>query len=352
MNAVELLRDLVRIPSESGKEDAVVARLEAAFKDLGWKAVRSGRNLHAFLGDGPGPLLLLNSHTDTVPVGANWTRGALEAEVSGGRIYGRGTNDAKGCLTAMILGAAAAFGKDAPRGRVCVAATCEEEINGKGLESLIAELPKPDAAVIGEPTGLQPAVAQKGLLLLEITAHGRSAHAAWGGGVNAVELSAKDVLALAGLKFETSHPTLGSPSVCVAQINGGTRHNVVPDRCVFVVDIRTTPDYAPEEIVEKVKALVKGEVSVRSKRLGAVATDPGHPIVRAALAANPGAAPYGSPTLSDWVFLKGVPTVKVGPGDSKRSHTPDEYLETAELEAGVGFYERLIRSYFAGAARA
>jgi acetylornithine deacetylase len=345
VNAVSLLRELVAIPSESGKEDAVVARLEAVFKELGWTPVRSGRNLHAFLGS-EGPLLLLNSHTDTVPVGGNWTKEPLAGSLEGGRIYGRGANDAKGCLTAMILGARNAFAKNPPKGRVCVAATCEEEINGHGLETLIKELPKPDAAVVGEPTNLQPAVAQKGLLILEITAAGRSAHAAHGGGINAIEAAAKDVTALASLTFERAHPALGKPTLAVTQIAGGTRHNVIPDACKLVVDIRTTPDYAPEEIVSRVQGLAKGSVSVRSQRLGSVATEIEQPIVKAALAANPGAKPYGSPTLSDWVFLKGIPTVKVGPGDSKRSHTPDEYLESSELEAGVVFYENLIRKYF------
>ncbi|MEK7858250.1 MAG: M20/M25/M40 family metallo-hydrolase [Elusimicrobiota bacterium] len=350
MNAATLLQELIRIPSDSGQESAVCDRVERVFKDLGWAPVRSGRNVYAFLGQGS-PLLLLNSHTDTVPVGEGWTHPPLGAEIVGGKIYGRGSNDAKGCLTAMILGAAKAFSQDPPKGRVCIAATCEEEINGKGLEALLSELPRPDAAVVGEPTGLQPAVAQKGLLLLEVTAEGRSAHAAWGGGVNAIDAAAADVLALSQLKFERDHPALGRPSLAVTQIQGGTRHNVIPDRCKLVVDIRTTPAYAPEELVAQVQGAAKGKVHVRSQRLGCVETDAAQPVVRAALAANPGAKPYGSATLSDWVFLKGIPTVKAGPGDSRRSHTPDEYLEVAELEAGVAFYERLIRAYFELAAK-
>lgn len=348
MKAVELLSELIRIPSESGQEEMMADRLERVFSSLGWSPQRSGKNVYVVLGKS-GPLLLLNSHTDTVPAGEGWTKPPLGATLEGGRIYGRGANDAKGCLSAMILGADRALKSGELPGRLCVAATCEEEINGKGLERLIGELPAPDAAVIGEPTGLEPAVAQKGLLILEITATGRSAHAAWGGGVNAVELAAKDVLALSGIRFDRSHPALGCPTLCVAQISGGTRHNVVPDHCKIVVDIRTTPDYTPEDIVALVKAKVQGTVTVRSQRLGSVQTDPAHPVVQAALEAKPGAKPYGSPTLSDWVFLKNIPTVKVGPGDSRRSHTPDEYLEVGELEEGVLFYERLVRSYFSKA---
>lgn len=350
ISAVDLLRDLVRIPSPSGQEDAVVARLEDAFRTLGWTPERRGRNLTATLDGGSGPLLLLNSHTDTVPVGEEWTRDALAAEIVEGRIYGRGTNDAKGCLTAMILGAAKAFQNDAPKGRVLLAATCEEEVLGQGLEKLLPELPRPDAAVVGEPTGLKPAVAQKGLIVLEITASGRAAHAAHGGGVNAVEIAARDVLSLSKLRFDKAHAVLGLPTLNVTQISGGARHNVIPDRCKLIVDIRTTPGHPVDEIVARVRAAVEGTVFVRSSRLGSVETDPDHPVVKAALAANPGAAVYGSPTLSDWVFLKGVPTVKVGPGESRRSHTPDEYLEVAELEAGVVFYEKLIRNYFEQAA--
>jgi acetylornithine deacetylase len=139
--------------------------------------------------------------------------------------------------------------------------------------------------------------------------------------------------------------------LAVTQISGGTRHNVIPDRCKLVLDIRTTPNYEVNEILSKVKAAAKGDVQVRSSRLGAVATAEAEPIVQAALSANPKGKPYGSPTLSDWVFLKGIPTVKAGPGDSRRSHTPDEYLGVAELEEGVLFYERLIRAYFERAAK-
>ncbi len=344
IDPVELLRGLVRIPSESGNEAAVVGRLEETFRELGWKARRSGKNLFTFLGE-DGPLLLLNSHTDTVPIGEGWTQDPLAADVVDGKVYGRGSNDAKGCLAAMIAGAARAYAKDPPRGRVCLAATCEEEITGSGLEELIKELPRPDAAVVGEPTGLQPAVAQKGLLILTLTAKGVSAHAAHGGGVNAIEGAARDVLALADFPFEREHAALGRPSLRVTQIKGGDRHNVVPDRCQLVVDIRTTPDYPPDELVALVRGKVRSDVEVRSKRLESVDTDPAHPIVRAALAANPKGKPYGSPTLSDWVFLKGIPTVKAGPGDSRRSHAPDEYVAVSELRDGAAFYERLIREY-------
>lgn len=341
MDVVALLQDLVRTPSPSGKEDAAAARVAEAMEEFGLEPVLSGRNVYAFVGEGE-RLLLLNSHTDTVPVGEGWTQDPLGGALVDGKVYGRGANDAKGCVAAMLVGAARAKPRN---GRVCLAFTCEEEINGKGLETLIRELPEPDAAVVGEPTGLNPAVAQKGLLILEVTAKGRSAHAAHGGGVNAISAAAQDVLALSSLRFDRTHPALGAPSLAVTQIEGGTRHNVIPDRCKLVVDIRTTPNYEVDAIVNHVRSLVKGDVHVRSQRLQSVETDAAHPIVRAALAANPAGKPYGSPTLSDWVFLKGIPAVKCGPGDSKRSHTPDEYVTADELRAGADFYAKLIEEY-------
>jgi acetylornithine deacetylase len=344
IDPVELLKELIAIPSESSKEKDVVDHLEGVFRRLKWKPVRTGNNLHTILGS-EGPLLLLNSHTDTVPVGGGWTKDPYLAEVEDGRIYGRGANDAKGCLAAMIAGAARAFEKDPPPGRICLAATCEEEISGRGLQDLIDDLPEPAAAIVGEPTGLNPAISQKGLLLLEITAKGRSAHAAWGGGKNAVHAAAKDIMALAGITFDRKHPTLGLPSLEVTQVSGGERHNVIPDRCTLVVDIRTTPAYEPEEFVSMVKNLVAGKVSVRSKRLKSVDTDPKHPIVLAALSCRPGAKTFGSPTVSDWVFLDGIPTIKIGPGDSRRSHTPDEYVTAAEVEEAAEFYAKVIRKY-------
>jgi acetylornithine deacetylase len=334
-----LLKDLVSIPSESGKEEAVVARVAGEMESLGLKPVVSGRNVTALLDGGDGPLLLLNSHTDTVPVGSGWSRDPL-GELDGDRLYGRGSNDAKGCVSSMLHGAFHAFKSRAPKGKVLLAFSCEEEVLGQGLEKLLHTLPK-----------LSPAVAQKGLLLLEVLASGRSAHAAWGGGVNAVEAAARDVLALSRLAIPGEHPVLGKTSLAVTQISGGQRHNVIPDSCKLVVDIRTVPSVPPEHIIALVKRSVEGQVNVRSNRLGSVETDPAHPIVKAALAANPTGKAYGSPTLSDWVFLKGIPTVKAGPGDSTRSHTPDEYLEAGELEAGAAFYQELIHRYFEGAAR-
>lgn len=346
MEAKALLTRLVRIPSLSGEEGEIVDFLEEVFRSLHWQPFRSGRNLYTILGDA-GPLLLLNSHTDTVPVGEGWTHHPY-GEEHAGRLYGRGANDAKGCLTAMILGAAAAVSSRPIPGRICLAATCEEERLGQGLEALRPLLPNIDAAVVGEPTSLNPAVAQKGLLLLEITCRGQAAHVAWGGGVNAIRLAAEELLALYQLPFVREHPFLGKTTLEVTMISGGERHNIIPERCELLLDIRYTPSYTAAEIVEQIRKIVRSAIRVRSDRFAPVATPLDHPLLQVALAVRPEATPFGSPTLSDWVFLRDVPTVKVGPGDSRRSHTADEYLELEELYQGIAFYRSLILKYFAG----
>lgn len=345
MNPVGLLKELVRQPSESGHEQATFDLLEAEYRRQGWRTVRGAKSLHAIIGEA-GNLLMYVSHADTVPVGQGWTKPPLEAYEEEGRIYGRGANDAKACVAAMLAGAAAAFSARPPAGRLCLAVTAEEETTGAGMRELLGLAPRPDAAVVGEPTNLAPAVAQKGLLLLTVTSRGRSAHAAWGGGDNAVLSAARDALALAELSFDRDHPALGLPSVAVTQVRGGERHNVIPDLCELTVDVRTTPAYRAEELLGLVRAKVRGEVAVRSSRYEAVDTDPGQAVVAAALAANPGVPAFGSPTVSDWAFLKGLPAVKAGPGDSRRSHTPDEYVLAEEAEEGALYYERLIRAYF------
>ncbi|TBR18472.1 M20/M25/M40 family metallo-hydrolase, partial [bacterium] len=284
---LEVLRRLVSTASVSGGEEAVAGQLEGVMRDSGYKPQRAGRNVFGRLGEG-GKTLLLVSHLDTVPVGEGWTKPADGSLLEDGKLYGRGSNDAKGCLTAMVLGAARAYAQDAPAGRVVVAATCEEETSNKGIAELLPLLGDVDAAVVGEPTGLEPAVAQKGLLLLHVTAKGRAAHSAWGVGVNAVHAAGKDIVALSETKFDRVHPVLGVPSLQVTQVEGGTRHNVIPDRCRLVVDIRTTPYYPPAELVAIVRERVSGEVEIRSERLKSVDVDPGHPVVRAALAARPG----------------------------------------------------------------
>ena len=346
MNKVDLLKQLISIPSESGKEDKIVNFLNEIFLSFDWKPKTVGNNLYTIIGNS-GPVLLLNSHLDTVPAGNGWSIDPLGGTEKNDIIYGRGANDAKGSLCAMILGAKSAFDKGYIKGQVCIAASCEEELMvGNGLELLLPELPKIDAAVIGEPTGLNPAIAQKGLIVLEIEEVGHSAHAAWGGGINAINKAARDILSLNSLALNREHPFLGKLSIEVTQINGGICHNVIPDSCKLVVDIRLIPTYSVEEVIDIIKDVTLGEVTIGSNCFRSVETPRSHKIVKAAIESNIKGKPFGSPTLSDWVHLKNVPAVKVGPGDSKRSHTANEYIEKQEYLEGIEFYEQIIKNYF------
>jgi acetylornithine deacetylase len=351
VSPTDLLIGLVRIPSPSGEEGAAVEHLAGWLRAQGLPAVVDGRNVHVSLGSGERTLLLC-SHLDTVPVGDGWTRPPLEAHREGERIYGRGSNDAKASVVAMAHALLAARDSLPGTARIVFAATCEEE-TGKpgGLPDLLPRLGRIDAAVVGEPTGLAPVIAQKGLLALDAVVSGKQAHAARPEeGANAIERAAESILGLRALRFERAHPALGVPTAVVTVIKGGDRKNTIPARVDLVIDVRTTPAYEPAELT----ALVRGAlgphatVTVRSERIRAVDTDPAHPIVRAAVAATGGAATRGSPTVSDWAFLRGMPAVKLGPGESRRSHAADEYVTEGELAEGVSVYRRLIEGYFRG----
>jgi acetylornithine deacetylase len=272
-----------------------------------------------------------------------------------GKLYGLGSNDAKGCVAAMLLTARGLLENPQlleGRGEVLFAFTAEEETGGAGLGTVLPGLGALDAAVVGEPTGLKPCTAQRGLLLLRCVAQGRSAHVAHAltaGALNAIHMAAQDISTLAELRFPP-HPLLGEARAQVTQIQGGLARNQVPDRCEFFVDIRTTPGMDHAAVATHLSGVLRSEVTVHSARYLPKATASNEPIVRAAVLAGD-ATPVGSCTASDWAFLGNVPAVKVGPGDTLRSHKPDEYLALVELEAGVAFYQQLIRGYFEEVAR-
>ena len=313
--------------------------------------MRDGRNVWTVAGDA-GPVLLLCSHLDTVPVGDGWTRPALEAHREGERLYGRGANDAKASVVAMAFALLALSDEGALRegGRVVLAATCEEETGRPGgLPDLLPRLPAPDAAVVGEPTGLAPVIAQKGLLVLEVTIAGRSSHAARPEeGENAIDRAADAVRALRELRFERVHPALGAPTAVPTVLEAGSKRNVIPARATLWLDVRTTPDYEPRELADLIGRALGPHASVRihSERIRAAHVAPDDPIVRAAVAAT-GAATRGSPTVSDWAFLGGLPAVKLGPGESRRSHAADEYVTEGELAGGIRVYTDLARAWLA-----
>jgi len=348
--AVALLKDLVRFPSLSREEGPVADFVEDYVRRAGLPVERFEDNVFFCLGEGE-DRLLLNSHLDVVAPSSRHPYDPFDPVEADGRLYGRGTVDAKASGAAMTTAVLdlAAEGWTPPNGQVLVALTACEELGGtyNGLQNLRPHLPPLNAALVGEPTSLQPCIAQKGLLILHVHAHGRTAHAARAHlGENAILKAARDIQRLADYTFERTDPFLGAPTLTVTVIEGGTARNVVPALCSFFVDIRTTPAYTHEEIIDHLDALLESEVAVHSQRIIPLATLPDARIVRACRAAAPDAPLIGSPTASDWLFLHDVPTVKIGPGPSERSHTPDEHIEIEEVERAVSTYKRIIRAYF------
>lgn len=349
-DAVEFLKALIRFPSLTGEEADVADFVERHVRDAGLDVLRHEDNVAFALGSGD-DVLLLNSHLDVVPPSDDHPYDPFEPVVVDGELYGRGTVDAKasGATMTTALLSLANEGWIPNKGRVLAGLTTCEESGGRnnGLQNLRPHLPALDAAVVGEPTTLQPCVAQKGLLILKIHAHGTAAHAGRSHlGTNAITGAVEAIQHLDDVTLDREDPYLGAPTKTVTTIEGGSAHNVVPEHCVFTVDLRTTPAYTHDEIVERVREAVDAEVEVYSDRLVPCSTPADARIVEAAKAACPHATPFGSPTSSDWVFLHDVPAVKLGPGQSERSHTSGERIAIAEVEHGVTIYRDLIQAYF------
>ena len=348
-NPVALLCDLVRIPSISGSEEKIVSYVINHADDRGFRVERAGRNVLIRLGIYNGRRLLLNSHLDTVLAQDTWKTDPFEPVVSDGRITGLGANDAKGCVTAMLC-AAEAVNAQRLNGELVLALTVEEETakTGAGLEWLINRLGTIDAAVIGEPTGLDICRAQKGLLILEVQTSGTARHAAHAHnirGKNAVIEAARSILAIEDRIPGYDHELLGSVTCQVTTIQGGKSKNVIPDSCRFTLDIRTVHGAETEDIVSFVTERTGAGVSILSDRMKPMDTDENSGIVQAAVKSRPGADIIGSATMSDAVWTRHVPTIKVGPGQTERSHTANEYISVNELNEGVDFYTKLIREF-------
>lgn len=351
MTATDLLRALVRFPSLSHHEAEAAAYVEAVANAHGLSVWRHENNVVVEWGTGS-DTLLFNSHLDVVPPSEAMPHGAFDGFEAGGVLWGRGTVDAKASGAAMLAAMLAlrAEGFDPPGGRLMVALTACEETGGgyNGMEALRPHLPPLAGAVVGEPTEMHPCVAQKGLLILHVDQQGRTAHAARAHlGDNAIWHLADDLAALRALRFEREDPYLGAVTLTPTVVAAGSARNVVPDAARVTLDIRLTPAYTPDEATEIVQSAVRGEVVVHSKRYVPVATPPGSRIRQAVEAVHPGGVPFGSPTASDWTYLADVPTVKMGPGPSERSHTPDERIELAEVERAARIYAAVARAFFA-----
>lgn len=342
---LEVLEDLLRIESPSGREQAAVEYLRALLERAGHAPRVSGRNVWAQRGEGP-DTLLLNSHVDTVPATAAWTRPPFGAVSEGGKLYGLGAADAKSAVVGQLF---AFLEAKVPAGKRLVwTATCDEETGGQGLEVLLPELPAPDAVIVGEPTDMQPCHAQKGMVKLEVRAAGKAGHASrpWQGD-NAIYRAARAILAVEALPLPERNAVLGPATLAVTLVNGGTRANVIPPECAFTIDGRTIPELANEQLIDRVRAAVGDcAVAVKSSRYVPVHTGEDARIVRAALAALPGASVSAFGGVSDLYFVRGRPGIVIGPGSPPQSHQADEHIERAAVERGAAVYTRIVEEYF------
>lgn len=339
--ATVLLKNMISIPSFSKEEKAVADFLERYIELQGYAVSRKDNNIWLM---SPGfdtskPTILLCSHIDTVRPVAGWTHDPLRPLVDNGRIYGLGSNDAGASVVTLLQVFFILSQKEQPYNLIYTA-VAEEEISGeKGVTSLIQELPKIDFAVVGEPTEMQMAVAEKGLMVLDCVAYGKAGHAARNEGENAIYKAMDDIAWFRDYTFPRKTEFLGPVKMTVTQINAGTQHNVVPDQCSFVVDVRSNEMYQNEELLDLIRQKVNCTVTPRSTRLSSTATPLEHPVVQRGK--QLGLKLFGSPTLSDQALLP-FPSVKIGPGDSARSHTANEYIQIKEIEEAVELYVELL----------
>ena len=340
--AVGLLKSLISIPSVSRDEERAADCLQQYIELQGMEAGRLGNNVWCF---SPGfdlgrPTLLLNSHIDTVKPVQGWRHDPFKPVLeANGKLYGLGSNDA-GASVVSLLQVFLTLCRTAQQYNLIFLASCEEEVSGAGgIESVLGQLPPVSFAIVGEPTEMQPAIAEKGLMVLDVTAKGRSGHAARNEGDNAIYKVLDDIAWFRDYQFERVSPLLGPVKMSVTMINAGTQHNVIPDRCTFVVDVRSNECYTNKEIYDEIVRNIQCEAKARSFRLSSSYAPANHPLVQRAVAL--GRVPFGSPTLSDQALMS-FPSLKMGPGKSARSHTADEFIFVREIEDAIGLYLALL----------
>uniref|UniRef100_UPI0040278C45 M20 family metallo-hydrolase n=1 Tax=Prevotella sp. TaxID=59823 RepID=UPI0040278C45 len=340
--AVSLLSHLIATPSVSRDERRAADIMEEELTRCGFTPHREANNVWAI---GPcqredRPTLLLNAHIDTVKPVASYTRNPYEPSLEDGTLYGLGSNDCGGGLVSLLQVFRELSASERCPYNLVYLASAEEEVSGKdGISRVLPLLPHVDVAIVGEPTGMQPAVAEKGLMVVDITAHGKSGHAARNEGVNAIYEALDDLCWIRSHRFDRVSQFLGPTKMQATVVNAGTQHNVVPDECKIVVDVRTNELYTNEEVFDIISSHCKSECRARSFRLHSSRIDLNHPLVERCVAL--GLQPFGSPTLSDQALMP-FASLKLGPGQSARSHSADEYIKVSEIEHAIGLYLRLL----------
>ena len=340
-DAVELLKKLIATPSVSRNEKDAADIMEQTIRSYGFEPQREANNIWIIDPhyDESRPTLLLNAHIDTVKPVASWTRDPFSPDVEDGVLYGLGSNDCGGGLCSLLQIFRMLTEKPQHYNLIYLA-SAEEEVSGKdGITRALPLLPHIDLAIVGEPTGMNPAVAEKGLMVLDVIAHGKSGHAARNEGVNAIYEALDDMRWIRDYKFEKMSEFLGPTKMTLTVVNAGTQHNVIPDKCTMLVDIRTNEFYDNEEVFEFIRQHLKSEVKAHSFRLKSSRIDPEHPLIKKCVAM--GMKPFGSPTLSDQALMH-FPSFKLGPGESSRSHSADEFIKISEISDAVAKYRELL----------
>lgn len=340
-DTVKLLRKLVSIQSFSGEEHLRANYLTNFFSEHNINVERIGNNIivkqpHF---DSSKPTFMLNSHIDTVQPANGYTFDPYNPPSSDEYVYGLGSNDAGASVVSLIQTFLHFYNQDLPFNLLLVLSSEEENSGENGMRRISKELSYVDFALVGEPTGMRAAIAERGLLVIDGIAQGKSGHAARNEGINAIYIALEDVKKLMSTKFEKISPTMGEVKLTVTQINAGTQHNVVPDRCSFVVDIRPTDCYTNPEIMDHLQAIVKSKLTARSLTNKSSGTPQNHVLMRCLNKLK--METYVSPTTSDWMRLD-CPAIKMGPGESERSHQSDEFVYIKELEQGVAGYIKFI----------
>ena len=340
-DAVQLLKKLIATPSVSRNEKDAADIMEQTIRSYGFEPQREANNLWIIDPhyDESRPTLLLNAHIDTVKPVASWSRDPFSPDVEDGVLYGLGSNDCGGGLCSLLQIFRMLTEKPQSYNLIYLA-SAEEEVSGKdGITRALPLLPHIDLAIVGEPTGMNPAVAEKGLMVLDVIVHGKSGHAARNEGVNAIYEALDDMCWIRDYKFEKVSEFLGPTKMTLTVVNAGTQHNVIPDKCTMLVDIRTNEFYDNEEVYEFIRQHLKSEVKAHSFRLKSSRIDPEHPLIRKCVAI--GMKPFGSPTLSDQALMH-FPSFKLGPGESSRSHSANEFIRISEIRDAIAKYETLL----------